>query len=736
MSKKSLLLASAVLSLGALVASCGGGGGTASATTTPPPSTTTPTTTTPTVGSLGTPAVFTRLSPAGAGQDRYYFVDGSGNKVEVKDLAGKDITAVLYQFNNSNLLVRTATNQVFCVDASNATAKDLSLTFAGHAYANVTNELVRNRPYFLMNATDGGYVVTKDCTAKKVSATQFQQIEVAQDINGQNVFAINNAYAIVRDAATNPNVFVVKSDGTFAQAISNGQNPVVRIDNVTATRPAGSYTTFLVGDNTKSLPIHLVTDNGDLVQVFTSPLNQFGNRTIINKAPNGSYLVVMNSPEVAGAGILAGQQVSCALTAFNVSGNTVTQFQVNGNTFQCGAAGIEIRVGNIGVSSIAAFDVDANNNLFVGARNATATSCGTNISAATGFVAALNNMGVVQGAGYPINVANAVNTPVFSVIGLDNGALAIGGANGTAIAYFQFAPNLTVRSLSNAHTAVVFGAAALPGGAQNCNVGNTETLAASFVVSLNNGVVRVKNTRTNSILIGMISTNSRFGAAATNDNQVASISFVVGGNPTCLIQGEDSDALAGDVFSNNLDRNITNAFVIRRGANNLRHYTHNAAPTPKNAVLEAHFNGANCGGAAFAGQLVQIYSPTDRACVNPVPPVPGPGGFTYNYVNYNTDAVTPVNIVGAGAGINPPTFGDVANNNNALYNYLDSAANRGTVSFCPSGNTWEYLILGANSLQFPGSGSQVGLCFKVFNSFNGAGGVGPNNALGVPFIKF
>ncbi|MEM2385971.1 MAG: hypothetical protein QXO67_03210 [Candidatus Bathyarchaeia archaeon] len=707
MSKKRLLLASAILSVATLAASCGGGGGggTANATTTTPPPSTTTTPPSPTVGSLGTPAVFTRLSPAGAGQDRYYFVDGSGNKVEVTDLAGQDITTVLYQFNNANLLVRTTTNKVFCVDVSNASAKDLGLTFAGHAYANVTNELVRNRPYFLMNATDGGYVITKDCNVTKVSLTQFAQIMAAADANGQNVFAINNTYAIVQDNATNPNVFVVRADGSFERVISDGQNPAVRIDN-SVTRPAGSYTTFLVGDNAKNYTIYLVDATGSLVPLVTSPLSNFGNRTRINQSGN-AYNVVMDDA------------TGTVLSVWRVAGGSANYYEVNTTTLNC-AAGAGI--------AIDAFDLDASGNLFVGVRHTAAGAC---LSGQTGgvandrFIAVFGNNGALIGGGEMKTPASQITR----IVGMQNGAFVVNAANEAA--YFFLAPNLTVRDLAGTGNHLVYGGAPVGANQFNCS-GLAGTNSANIPTDINTAAVaapanvRFKNSRTGTLLIGLINTTNRDGNAG-NDNLAISLTLSpAAGADSCVYQGENNNA--GDAFSANLDRNITNAFVINRGGV-LRHYTTTGAPVAKNAVTEVDFAGNACGGL---GQLVQIYSATDRACVTPVP-----GGFTYNYVNYNTDAVTPNTITGAGAGINAPTFGDVANNNNALFAYLDSAANRGNVSFCPSGNTWEYLILGNNNVQYPASGSQtVGLCFKVFNSFNGAGGVGNNNALGVPFIKF
>ncbi len=708
MSKKRLLLASAILSVATLAASCGGGGGgTASATTTTPPPSTTTTPPSPTVGSLGTPAVFTRLSPAGAGQDRYYFVDGSGNKVEVTDLAGKDITTVLYQFNNANLLVRTATNQVFCVDVSNASAKDLGLTFAGHAYANVTNELVRNRPYFLMNATDGGYVITKDCNAKKVSSTQFAQIMNAADANKQAVFAINNTYAIVRDAnITSPSVFVVRSDGSFDVVVNQGKNPGLRTDNtIPATKPTANHTVFVVGDNNANLPVYLVTDTGTPVMLATTPLSNFGPTNAINQFGN-TYNVILSDNKA----------ITEQLTGFRVAGGAANQYFVNKASLQCGG---------VGTFQIHNFDLDAEGNLFavVLASSGAATQCaGVTVAATATVVVGISNNGshissdlFTATTGQAITGSTDANRII--VAGLSRGALVGAHATNAAVVY-ALNPGFTVQSVGNVTCANADDIGSVFSAWTDARFAVGGVYAAS-------SAARIKGARTNQILFGVtsgtVATNNTFARVTIN------ITNIITAN--CAVTNV-ADIDTTETFSNNLDRNITNAFVFHTGGTTLREVSPvSGTITIKSNVQEPHFAGNACGAL---GQLVQIYSATDRACVTPVA-----GGFTYNYVNYNTDAITPNTITGAGAGINAPTFGDVANNNNSLFTYLDSAANRGTVSFCPSGNTWEYLILGNQNVQYPASGSQtVGLCFKVFNSFNGAGGVGNNNALGVPFIKF
>ncbi|MEM4675901.1 MAG: hypothetical protein QXM12_06395, partial [Nitrososphaerota archaeon] len=474
-----------------------------------------------------------------------------------------------------------------------------------------------------------------------------------------------------------------------------------------ATRPAGSYTTFLVGDNAKNYTIYLVDATGSLVSLVTSPLSNFGNRTRINQSGN-AYNVVMDN--AAGT----------VLSAWRVAGGSANYYEVNTATLNCAA--------NAAIA-IDAFDLDASGNLFVGVQLTAAAAClsgQTGGAAGNRFIAVFGNNGALIGGGQMNTPASQINR----IVAMQNGAFVVNAANEAA--YFFLAPNLQVRDLANTGGHQVYGGAAAPANQFNCS-GLVGTVSANIPADINAAAnVRFKNSRTGTLLIGLINTTDRDGIVG-NDNLAISLTLSpAAGADSCVYQGENFAAgPPADAFSPNLDRNITNAFVINRGVG-LRHYTTTGAPVAKNIVQEVHFNGANCGGPLVLGQLVQIYSATDRACVTPVV-----GGFTYNYVNYNTDAVTPNTITGAGAGINAPTFGDVANNNNALFTYLDSAANRGTVSFCPSGNTWEYLILGNQNVQYPASGSQtVGLCFKVFNSFNGAGGVGNNNALGVPFIKF
>ncbi len=111
-----------------------------------------------------------------------------------------------------------------------------------------------------------------------------------------------------------------------------------------------------------------------------------------------------------------------------------------------------------------------------------------------------------------------------------------------------------------------------------------------------------------------------------------------------------------------------------------------------------------------------------------------PAGFAYSFADYMTDTVNKVNITGAGTGINPPTFGDVANTTSSFYVYLDSAANRGTVSYCAAGSTYEFLIIGANQVNFKDKA-----CFVGFNSFIGNGNTvsgNPGGSLTVPIVKY
>ncbi|MFN3599176.1 MAG: hypothetical protein ACK4VK_05520, partial [Aquificaceae bacterium] len=210
MSKKRALLTSAVLSMAVLAASCGGGGGGTTNGTQNQTNQTNDTgggtgnqTNQTNQTTLGTPAVFVRL--AGANLDGYFLVDKDGNKVQVQGLENQNVQQVLYQFNNNNLIVRTSGNNLFCVnvqDPNNPTATNLNLVFNNHGYANATNELIENRPYFLVNTTNqGAYVITNDCTPKQVGV-----------YNINKVFKANNVYAIVQDGGNN--VFVVKADGS------------------------------------------------------------------------------------------------------------------------------------------------------------------------------------------------------------------------------------------------------------------------------------------------------------------------------------------------------------------------------------------------------------------------------------------------------------------------------------------------------------------------------------------
>ena len=640
-------------------------------------------------------------------------LDSAANVVEVKGLQGKTITNVRYQFANKRILVSDAGGNLYCVK-EDGTSVDLGLTFQG--YAGNVNPVI-SRPYVIINTSTGAYVIDQECNKAKVSDNPVFVL-LGLDANGQNVRAINNTFAIVQEnGVPDPQVFVVKSDLTVNTVIGTGSAtknaPVLLVDN-TATRPPNAYNAFIVGDAADaSNNIQFIDRNGDIITLATSQsIAGLGIITAIQEDANGNYHIAM----VDGA--------FSKIQGYYVVGNSL----LNAHTI---AAEMMEPTDAIRIEDI---DFDASGTLFAAIRCIDADG-------GIDFGGLCNKLGAPAAANaahdgvfsfdYNFNYQDSANlvttrsdaagpdvngngTPdgvIWDVIGAANGALVFNDIGETAYLFLS-GGNLNGVDLSNTGgNPVVHGSGAVtapnnPTCAGPAGVASN-TFAPNYVATGPAPArIRVKNTRTTSPIVGFIN------SAAFN----WFYSFTLPGSATVSCAAANLPFTVGEAFSPNLDRWMTDAFVINNFSgtpNALAHFTASGAVNKVN-VNETNFGGNACGAA---GALVQRISPTQRVCLSAIA-----GGFAVNHIDYGSDALIATPVVGTIAGLSGNAFGDVYNDNPSLFGYMDAAANRGTVSYCPSSSTYEYFIAGSNVVNFRDE-----WCFIGFAS--------PNGAYNVPFIK-